>query len=40
LAWEKRRFSNRKRSGDTFLVRGVSVLQYAVFTALDCQVST
>ena len=35
LAWEKRRFSNRKRSGDTFLVQSVSIVKYGIFPALD-----
>ena len=37
LTWGKRRFSNRKRSGDTFLVRSVPSVKYAIFPALDRQ---
>ena len=37
LTWEKRRFFNRKCSGDTFLVQSVPIVKYSVFTALDRQ---
>ena len=37
LPWEKRLFSNRKRSGDTFLVQSVFIVKYAIFTVLDRQ---
>ena len=35
LTWEKDRFSNRKRPGDTFLVRGVPVGCIRFLLALD-----
>ena len=35
LTWRKRRFFNRKRSGETFLIQSVSIGKYAIITALD-----
>ena len=37
LTWGKQRFFNGKRSGDTFLVRSVPSVKYAIFPALDRQ---